>query len=170
MTNSTLTGWKRSERGAAAVEFALVLPMLLLVIGGAIEFGRAFWFYDTLSKATRDAARYLTMVHCSAGESASDCHDRLEDVVDLAKRMVTNAAAQARLPSGFTAGNVTVYCGGSICADDMGVPAGTPPAYVTVTVDYAIRLGEWLPLGYLGEPVGYNLSIQPHTIMRYMGG
>ena len=34
---------KRVERGAAAVEMALVLPVLLLLIGGIVDFGRAFF-------------------------------------------------------------------------------------------------------------------------------
>lgn len=167
MTKTKLTKWGRSERGAAAVEFALVLPILLLVVAGAIEYGRAFWFYDTLSKATRDSARYLTMVSCNSGESEPNCHDRLANVINNAKGMVTTAATEAHL-SDFDASNVEVRCDGSACSSAEDVLEST---HVTVAiVGYGIRLGEWLPLGYLGEAAGYNLGIQPHTTMRYMGG
>ncbi|BBI99775.1 hypothetical protein FGKAn22_14680 [Ferrigenium kumadai] len=167
MNKTKLTRWGRSERGAAAVEFALVLPVLLLVVGGAIEFGRAFWFYDSLAKVTRDAARYLTMVKCNAGESASDCNVRLVNVVANAKGMVTTAATAAGL-SDFDDTKVEVRCDGSLCSAPAAVLGST---YVTVAVvDYGIRLGEWLPIGYLGEAAGYNLGIQPYTTMRYMGG
>lgn len=167
MVKDIVRGGARSERGAAALEFALVLPILLLVVAGAVEYGRAFWYYDSLSKATRDAARYLTMASCYSVESESECNIRLGNVAAAAKTQVATAAAEAHL-SDFGAANVEVRCDGAPCSTNAAVLGST---HVTVAiVDYGIRLGEWLPLGYLGEAVGYNLGIQPHTTMRYMGG
>jgi len=51
---------RRSMRGVAAVEFAIVLIPLLLLGFGITEFGRAIYSYNTLTKSVRDAARYLT--------------------------------------------------------------------------------------------------------------
>ena len=48
----------RSESGAAMVEFAIVLPMLALLVFGMIDFGRAFKFYNNLATAVRDGARF----------------------------------------------------------------------------------------------------------------
>ncbi|WP_232438379.1 TadE/TadG family type IV pilus assembly protein [Burkholderia ubonensis] len=48
----------RKERGAAAVEFALVLPLLLTVTFGAIEFGIAIYDKAVVTNASREAARY----------------------------------------------------------------------------------------------------------------
>ncbi|WGY72957.1 pilus assembly protein [Burkholderia cepacia] len=48
-------------RGAVAVEFALVLMPMILLATGVAEFGRAIYQYETLTKATRDAARYLSV-------------------------------------------------------------------------------------------------------------
>lgn len=45
------------DRGAAAVEFALVLPILLLLVCGVIDFGRAYNAKITLSHSAREAAR-----------------------------------------------------------------------------------------------------------------
>lgn len=47
------------QQGVAAVEFAILLPMLLLIVFGITEFGRALYSYNTIVKATRDAARYV---------------------------------------------------------------------------------------------------------------
>lgn len=47
-------------RGAAAVEFAIVLIPLLTLVTGVAEFGHAIAQYEALTKATRDAARYLS--------------------------------------------------------------------------------------------------------------
>jgi Flp pilus assembly protein TadG len=48
---------RQSDKGAAAVEFALVLPMLLLVIFGLIDFGRMLNAQITLTEAAREGAR-----------------------------------------------------------------------------------------------------------------
>jgi Flp pilus assembly protein TadG len=46
------------EKAQGMVEFALVLPLLLLVILGLIEAGRLLFIYSAVSTATREAARY----------------------------------------------------------------------------------------------------------------
>lgn len=46
--------------GAAIIEFALALPLLLAMVLGITEFGRALYEYDTLAKSARTAARHLT--------------------------------------------------------------------------------------------------------------
>src|SRR5438045_4439980 len=57
---STARRFARSERGTQLVELAIVLPVLLVLFGATAEFGRFFYTYQTLSKATRVGARYLT--------------------------------------------------------------------------------------------------------------
>ena len=52
---------KRRERGVATIEFALALPMLLVIMLPILEFGRAYYQYNTLAKSVRQAARYLSV-------------------------------------------------------------------------------------------------------------
>src|SRR5688500_11611226 len=52
---------KRRQHGVALVEFALILPLLLLLTFITTEFGRAMYQYNTLAKSVRDSARYLSM-------------------------------------------------------------------------------------------------------------
>ncbi len=47
----------RQEDGAAAVEFALIVGVLALLLFGMLEFGLAFWQVQNLRSATREAAR-----------------------------------------------------------------------------------------------------------------
>lgn len=46
--------------GLGMVEFIIVLPVMLIFILCTAEFGRAFMQYNTLTKTTRDAARYIS--------------------------------------------------------------------------------------------------------------
>ena len=48
---------RRNERGAAAVEFALVVPLLLLLLWGIVDIGRAFYTLNNLASAVREGAR-----------------------------------------------------------------------------------------------------------------
>ncbi len=48
---------KKPERGAVIVEFALVLPLLLLLLFGIIEFGLLFYNKQVLTNASREGAR-----------------------------------------------------------------------------------------------------------------
>jgi Flp pilus assembly protein TadG len=49
------------DRGAAAVEFALVLPLLLLILFAIIDFGRALNAQITLTQAAREGARLAAL-------------------------------------------------------------------------------------------------------------
>src|SRR6476660_9524323 len=49
---------RNRSRAQALVEFALVAPMFFLLLFGIIEAGRFIFYYETLSNATREGARY----------------------------------------------------------------------------------------------------------------
>lgn len=59
----TMTSLKRgtSERGAALLEVALTLPLLLLVAVGIFEFGRAYQTWQVLTNAAREGARVAVL-------------------------------------------------------------------------------------------------------------
>lgn len=60
---------RRFQHGVAAVEFALVLPFLLVLSFLVIDLGRALMQYDTLAKSVREGARYLSMQTPGSGMS-----------------------------------------------------------------------------------------------------
>ena len=54
------------QRGQSLVEFALLLPLMLLIVTGLFDVARAVWEENTLAYAAREGTRYA-IVHGSAG-------------------------------------------------------------------------------------------------------
>ncbi len=52
------TATLRHQRGATLVEYALVVPIFLLLVVGILEFGRIIFTYNTLANVAREGARY----------------------------------------------------------------------------------------------------------------
>ena len=61
------------ERGAAAVEFALILPVFLLLIAGAIDLTRMMYTQVIVTNAAREGARMVAM-----GYSTVDANNRVD--------------------------------------------------------------------------------------------
>ncbi len=59
------------ERGAALVELAIILPVLIILVLGVIDLGRVFYSYEALVNATREGARY-----CALNPTVSDALTR----------------------------------------------------------------------------------------------
>lgn len=64
-------GAGRRERGAAAVEFALVAPILLTLVGGIVEFSHAYNLQISVTQAAREAARTMAVEHNAAAARAA---------------------------------------------------------------------------------------------------
>lgn len=61
----------RRENGTAAVEFALVLPLLIFLVFGLIQFGWYFFVSNSASGAAREAARRIVVGDCWTGSTPS---------------------------------------------------------------------------------------------------
>ncbi|MEZ2388303.1 TadE family protein [bacterium RCC_150] len=74
-----------SERGAAAVEFALVAPILVLLLLGIMEFGRAYNAQVALTNAAREGVRVMaisndqTAAKTAAKNAAISLNPKLQD-------------------------------------------------------------------------------------------
>ena len=101
------------ERGAAAVEFALVVPLLLLCVFAIVSIARAFQVEGTLSAAAREAARTMALQNDSTAAQ--------------------NAAIFAASVSSVTLTSGQVAVTPSTCTSQ---PAGTN---VTVTITYTFQ-------------------------------
>ena len=66
---------RRGERGQSLVEFAMVLPLFLVVVFGIVDFGRAYSAYVQLNNGAREGARYGAV-----GKSSSEIVSRVRSV------------------------------------------------------------------------------------------
>jgi Flp pilus assembly protein TadG len=73
---------ERSERGSNLVEFALVLPLLVLILAGMADVGRAFNSYMVITNGAREGARAASRLSCYPADAAqrwpeARCHPAL---------------------------------------------------------------------------------------------
>jgi hypothetical protein len=86
LKNLKRNGLGRSDRGQGLVEFALIMPVFLMLIMGIVEFGRLMFIYNSVSTASREAARYGASVGVSSSgvEHFRDCTGITETAQRLA--------------------------------------------------------------------------------------
>lgn len=148
----------RGEEGTQLIEFAIAFPFLLFMFAGAVEMGRLFHTYTTLTKATDVGARYLSSPATAVGQSGYDT----SDIWAAKNLMVCGVAASCSgvnpIVSGFDTTNITI----------------TPPPmignvrYVTVTISYTYtpKVFNLSAMGFGGPSLNYTLT--PQTTMRYL--
>jgi len=119
------------RRGSVAVEFAFIAPVLMLFLGGIVDFGRAFYYQTELNQALRSGMQYaLKAPTDSAGIAA---------VISQS----TNVPITVQMPATFC----QRYDGSNVgCAGTCTGPGGMR-AYVRLDASYA-----WNPL--LGTMAG----------------
>src|SRR5688572_13085147 len=71
----------RDEEGAAVVEFALVMPILALIVFGIIDFGRAFYTVNNIISAVREGSRYGAILSAPMSTTGQrEIRDRVRNV------------------------------------------------------------------------------------------
>lgn len=70
---------RNRRRGAAAVEFAVVAPLFILLLFAIIEFGRAMMVQQMLTNATREGARQAALPDATAAAVKTAVVDFLND-------------------------------------------------------------------------------------------
>lgn len=86
----------RGVPGQSLVEFALVLPLILLIIFVFIDLGRIVYFYSALNNAVREGARYAIVTQFPSGSQRE---------LDIRQKVVDYSIAIPINPN-----NVSIYC------------------------------------------------------------
>jgi Flp pilus assembly protein TadG len=98
----------RTERGASAVEFALIVPLLVLLVLGIAEFGHAFQVQGTLSAAAREGVRAMALQNdpVAARTAVRNATASLDPAVTNAQVVITPTTCPAA--GGSTTIRVTI--------------------------------------------------------------
>jgi Flp pilus assembly protein TadG len=133
----------RNQRGAALIETAITIPLVLLVSVSIFEFGRAYQTWQVLTNAAREGARIAVL------EGPTDA-----DVTSTVRNYLTSC----RLPNASTA-SITVV---------RNVPFGSVTAS-RITVNYPFQFIVLNPVAKLvrkSSTVGTPLTMQSSALMR----
>jgi Flp pilus assembly protein TadG len=94
--------WDRKRRsGVSTIEMALVLPMLLMLVLGGLDYGLQFYAWDVMGDAARDAAREAAVRDGTAAQAQAVAVQRLSGLHGAFAITVT-------MPTG-TSTDVTVH-------------------------------------------------------------
>jgi Flp pilus assembly protein TadG len=135
--HKSLSRYWRNQDGAALVEFAISLPLILILAFLMVESMRMFWAYQAAIAGVRDATRYLARVApadlCTAGGSIAGYAAELEDIVE------TTINGAALFPAGVTVTSVTpsYACINSLGLRQASVPVATVSADVSITMPFS---------------------------------
>ena len=133
--------WRRDMRGERAqslAEFAVLLPILLILALGAVDYGRVYFAYISVTNAARNGAQYGSTGLDAAADEAGVRAAALEETSDLLNTSPTNPTVTVLGP----------FPASPSCQDDDANPC------VKVTVEYTFdTLFDWpgLPTSVIME-------------------
>lgn len=109
----------RARRGQSMVEFALVGPLLFLMLFGMVDFGRAIFYSNEITNAAREGARIAVLASnpCNTviGNPSSNCSTSAGTGLDVCNAI----KAQVTL--------ISTSAWGSSCSDTSGQQISVPP-------------------------------------------
>lgn len=149
--------WRRGERGAAAVEFALLLPFLLLIIGAIVDFGRFFYAQNITVNAAREGARLVVLGYPPVSATGADGAGRVAQAMIAYQGSgytlkFTYKDSAAGTTSSCTFASTSPSCGAAVMCPDDAQPGQA------MQVDINVTGFKYLVLGPASRLVGGNLT------------
>ena len=141
-------------RGVAMLEFTIVLPVILVLILGVTELGRAMVRYNTLTKAVRDGARH----------AASRALEGTTGLVNIDSALAAEVANVVVFGNPFGTGSPVVS---DLAAGQISLSAvGTQEIRVDVAYPYIPLLGNSIPSFGTGSDLNLAFTMRASVNMR----
>lgn len=123
-SKSRAPGTEGRERGAVAVEFGLVAPVLLLLVGGIVEFSHMYNLQISVTQAAREAARTMAVEHSvdaatAAGLAGAPGLNAASFDFDFTS-VCDGTPGNAAVTVAYTAGSLTGLLGAGLTLDGEG--------------------------------------------------
>lgn len=151
----------RDESGAAAAEMALVTPLLLVLMFGAMELGKFFLDQHVLVKSVRDGARYASRQSFADYSGCAPSAAVITNTRNLTRTGQVAAGGDARLAywTDPTSVSVTVACDTSGDYEGIyrGSALGAPVVTVSASVPYTPLIGS---IGFATDGLMLNARSQ----------
>jgi len=138
----------RSDAGAAAVELAVILPVLTLLAIGAADYGRSYFAGITVSHAARTGAQYGAQNTYYSGDFAGMNAAAIQDAGDVGAIRVSSSRF-CRCPDSTTDVSCT-----TTCTDPQNPQIVEPETFVSVTTSKTLPF----LLRYPGLPTGSTVT------------
>lgn len=133
---------RRTEHGAVAVEFALILPLLAMLLLGIITFGLTYSNHLALTNTVREGAR-LGATAEDNGAWATSVVNRTVELYGDATNPLTSANVCALLLQKISTSTTDVLDASNGDCTTGGTPAGPPPATPTSIPDSGCFIKVW---------------------------
>jgi Flp pilus assembly protein TadG len=158
----------RSDHGQGLVEFAIVLPVFLLIVFGAIDLGRVIWATDDITNAAREGARYASvhggsfLTSCPTGPGLTQTLQPSCPAWSPDTKEPTRVATRGYFVAagGSTTVQVCYYTTTSCSGDsDQSGATNSRGTYVTVTVQATVPILTGTLLGLHGFTVNAHSTV-----------
>jgi Flp pilus assembly protein TadG len=136
---------RRLQRGVAAVELALLLPVIVALLMVPLLFGRIFWHYTVAQKAAHDAALYLSEVPLTDIRSPDRAGFHYALARDIASAEMSDLKPGSITP---TVAFTCAYLSGYTSCDNTQTPKSLK---VTVQIDMFDTLFSQSTLAFVGS-------------------
>lgn len=150
----------RSSGGATAAEFALVLPLLLLLIFGIIDAGRFMWEYNRAEKATQMGVRFAAVTDPVLGSAFSDYSFSINDGIAQGSPVPTANFDNAICIDGSCSCVGGTVCGSVSYTDAAFQDIATRMKAMYPQIDASNVRVEYknIGLGFAGDPNGPDVA------------
>jgi Flp pilus assembly protein TadG len=147
---------RKRQAGAAAIELALLLPIMVVFLTIPIFYARCFWHYTAAQKAAQNATLYLSTVSAAEMRSKTLAKAAGDVAIEIARRQI------AELAPGSQIDEPQAYCDEVLCGKKT---AGSLPTTVHVNFTFSMydNFFNAVDTGRYGIPITATFR------MRYVG-